>query len=54
MLVPFLRRRERPVNRRLFLWGGGVALPLLTLMALVPYAMTVGQGTRASTAADRL
>lgn len=54
MLVPFLRRRERPVNRRLFLWGGGVALPLLTLTALVPYAMTVGQGTRSSTAADRL
>jgi cytochrome c oxidase subunit 2 len=31
MLVPFLRPRERPVNRNLFLWGGGVALPLLTL-----------------------
>ena len=27
MLVPFLRRREGRVNRRLFLWGGGVALP---------------------------
>src|SRR4051794_24009876 len=26
MLVPFLRRRERRVNRMLFLWGGGVAL----------------------------
>ena len=54
MLVPFLRRRERPVNRNLFLWGGGVALPLLTLTALVPYVMTVGHETRASTAPDRL
>ena len=54
MLVPFLRRRERPVNRNLFLWGGGVALPGLTLLALVPYVMTVGHETRASTAPDRL
>jgi cytochrome c oxidase subunit II len=52
--VPFLRRRERPVNRNLFLWGGGVALPGLTLTALVPYVMTVGHETRASTAPDRL
>ena len=51
---PFLRRRERPVNRRLFLWGGGVALPLLTLTLLVPYTMSVGHGTRAPTAPDRL
>jgi cytochrome c oxidase subunit 2 len=49
MLVPFLRPRERPVNRNLFLWGGGVALPLLTLTALVPYVMTVGHETRAAT-----
>ncbi|MGD9616547.1 MAG: cytochrome c oxidase subunit II [Alphaproteobacteria bacterium] len=54
MLVPFLRRQQRPVNRNLFLWGGGVALPGLTLLALVPYVMTVGHGTRASTAPDRL
>jgi cytochrome c oxidase subunit 2 len=54
MLVPFLRRRERVVNRNLFLWGGGIALPTLTLTALVPYVMMVGQGTRASTAVDRL
>jgi cytochrome c oxidase subunit 2 len=54
MLVPILRPREGPVNRRLFLWGGGVALPLLTLTALVPYVMTVGHETRASTAPDRL
>lgn len=53
-LAPFLRRRERPVNRRLFLWGGGVALPLLTLTALVPYVFSVGHGTRAATAPDRL
>jgi cytochrome c oxidase subunit 2 len=54
MLVPFLRRREGPANRRLFLWGGGVALPLLTLTALVSYVMTIGHETRAPTAADRL
>ncbi|MFL5576733.1 MAG: cytochrome c oxidase subunit II [Gemmatimonadaceae bacterium] len=53
MLVPFLRRRERPVDRRVFLWGGA-ALPLVMLTALVPYAMTVGHETRASTRADRL
>jgi len=54
MLVPLLRRRERSVNRNLFLWGGGVALPAVTLTALVPYVMTVGHETRASTAPDRL
>jgi hypothetical protein len=32
MLVPFLHRRERSVNRRLFPLGGGVALPALTLL----------------------
>jgi cytochrome c oxidase subunit 2 len=54
MLVPFLSRRERAVNRKLFLWGGGVALPAVTLTLLVPYVMTVGQGTRAATGPDRL
>ena len=54
MLLPFRRRRERTVNRRLFLWGGGVALPLLTLTALVPYVFTLGHETRASTRPDRL
>ncbi len=53
-ILPFVRRRERPVNQRLFLWGGGVALPLLTLSALVPYSFTVGHETRASTSSDRL
>jgi cytochrome c oxidase subunit 2 len=54
MLVPFLRRRDGPVNRKLFLWGGGVALPFVTLSFLVPYVMTVGHETRAPAAADRL
>jgi len=49
MLVPFLRRRERRVNRSLFLWGGGVALPAVTLSVLVPYVMTVGTEMRAPT-----
>jgi cytochrome c oxidase subunit II len=53
MLIPFLRRRARPVNRKLFLWGGGVALPLLTLTLLVPYVLSIGHETRAP-AADRL
>ena len=54
MLLPFLRRRESPVNHNLFLWGGGVALPFFTLVALVPYVMTVGHETRAAPAPDRL
>jgi cytochrome c oxidase subunit 2 len=54
MLVPFLRKQPRPPNRRLFLWGGGVGLPLVTVMALVPYVLTVGHETRAATAADAL
>jgi cytochrome c oxidase subunit 2 len=54
MLVPLLGRRERTAHRKLFLWGGGVALPLLTLSALVPYVFTVGQEMRAPTAPDRL
>jgi cytochrome c oxidase subunit 2 len=53
-LLPLLRRREREVNEKLFLWGGGVALPLLTLSAIVPYVMSVGHETRAATAPDRL
>jgi cytochrome c oxidase subunit 2 len=54
MLKPILRRREGAANQKLFLWGGGVALPLLTLTVLVPYVMSVGQEMRASTAPDRL
>lgn len=53
-LVPFVRRRERRVDRRYFLWGGGVLLPLVTLSVLVPYVMSVGHETRATTSADRL
>ena len=54
MLTPFVRRRPRPVNRALFLWGGGVALPLLTLTALVPYTLRVAQEMAVSSAPDRL
>jgi cytochrome c oxidase subunit II len=54
MLVPFVRRSDRPINRALFLWGGGVALPTLTLLALVPYVMTVGSEMRAPTGSNRL
>jgi cytochrome c oxidase subunit 2 len=50
MLAPFLRRRERRANQKLFLWGGGIALPALALTALVPYVLTVGHETRAPTA----
>jgi cytochrome c oxidase subunit 2 len=52
MLIPCLHRRERPIDRRLFLWGGGVALPALTLSALVPYVMTVGGQMRSPTSSD--
>lgn len=54
MLIPFLRRRDGPVNRKLFLWGGGVALPFVTLSFLVPYVMTVGHETRAPVTAGQL
>jgi cytochrome c oxidase subunit 2 len=54
MLAPFVRRRARPVDSRLFIWGGGVVLPSLTLTALVPYVMTFGPETRASTGPDSL
>ncbi|MFL5541852.1 MAG: cytochrome c oxidase subunit II [Longimicrobiaceae bacterium] len=53
-LLPFLRPREGPVNRRLFLWGGGVVLPLVTLTALLPYVFSVGHGMRAPTRPDGL
>jgi cytochrome c oxidase subunit II len=54
MLVPFVRPRQRPVNRRLFLWGGGVLLPFVTLSVLVPFVMKSGHETRTSTSPDRL
>ncbi len=54
MLLPFLRARTRPANHRLMLWGGGVALPALTVAALVPWVMSIGHGTRAPSAADQL
>lgn len=54
MLVPFLRRRERRANHNLFLWGGGVALPGLTLTALLPYVLTVGGEMRTPTLSNHL
>jgi cytochrome c oxidase subunit II len=54
MLVPFLLRREGGVNERLFLWGGGVVLPGVTVTALIPFVLGAGEETRASTAPDRL
>jgi len=53
-LIPVMARRDRAVNRRLFVWGGGVALPLVTLTALVPYVLSVGHETRAPTSPNRL
>jgi cytochrome c oxidase subunit 2 len=50
MLVPVWRGQRSAINRGLFLWGGGVALPGLTLAALVPYTMLVGGSMRQSTA----
>lgn len=54
MILPFVRDREGPVNSNLFLWGGGVALPFLTLLVLVPYVMSVGHESRAVTSAEHL
>jgi cytochrome c oxidase subunit II len=54
MLVPFLRRRERRANQKFFLWGGGVALPGLTLTALIPYVLTVGEEMRTPTLSNHL
>ena len=54
MLVPFVRRRGGGVNQRLFLWGGGVALPGVTVTLLIPFVLGAGEEMRASTAPDRL
>jgi cytochrome c oxidase subunit II len=54
IVLPFTSGRPRTANRRLFLWGGGVALPVITLSALVPYVLTVGHESRAATSPRRL
>lgn len=54
MIIPFVRRRERGANEKWFLWGGGIALPAVTLTLLVPYVFTLGHETRASTTPDRM
>jgi cytochrome c oxidase subunit 2 len=46
MIIPFVRRRERGANEKWFLWGGGIALPAVTLTLLVPYVFTLGHETR--------
>lgn len=52
MLAPFARRSHRPVPRRLFLWGGGVALPAITLTALIPFIAATGVSMREPVPAD--
>lgn len=54
MLYPFLRRRRAPPSERLFLWGGGVALPSLTLAALIPYVLATGTEIRMPATPDRI
>ncbi len=49
MLVPLWRATQRPIHRGLFLWGGGVALPGLTLVMLIPYTNVVGGSMREPT-----
>lgn len=51
MIWPFVRRRHVPANRRLFLWGGGVALPSLAILGLIPYVLVTGDGMRQRQAA---
>jgi cytochrome c oxidase subunit II len=53
-VAPFVRPGSGPVNRKLFLWGGGVALPFITLLILVPYVFTVGHEIRSPIGAHRL
>jgi cytochrome c oxidase subunit II len=57
MLWPFLRRRAgAPLERRhnIFLWGGGVALPSVALLGLIPLVLLTGNELRAPTASTRL
>jgi cytochrome c oxidase subunit 2 len=51
MLVPFIRRNHRPVRQKLFLWGG-VALPAVTLTAMIPFIAVTGVSVREPVAAD--
>ena len=44
--MPFVQKRERNVNTKLFLWTG-VGLPAVTLTALVPYILAIGHETGA-------
>src|SRR4051794_17885137 len=53
MLVPFMRKRERSVNEKLFLWTG-VGLPAVTLTVFVPYVLATGHETRAPTSPNHL
>ncbi len=54
MLRPFIGKGVKAANHKWFLWGGGVALPLITLTALVPYVFSIGQETRARTPGNAL
>jgi cytochrome c oxidase subunit 2 len=54
MLYPLFRRRRAPPSERVFLWGGGVALPSLALAALVPFVMATGSEMRQPTSRDRI
>lgn len=54
IVVPFFGRGERAPRRNLFLWGGGVALPGLTLTALVPFMVGTGAEMRAPTGPGHL
>lgn len=53
ILAPFMRRGDGAVKPKLFLWVGA-GLPALTLSALVPYVLVVGQEPRAPQPSDRL
>ncbi len=51
--MPFVQKRERNVNTKLFLWTG-VGLPAVTLTALVPYILAIGHETRAPSSPNQL
>ena len=48
MLAPLLHKGERAPNRKLFLWGGGVILPCVTLAMLLPLTFMTGGSMRAT------
>jgi cytochrome c oxidase subunit II len=54
VLVPFVRLNRRRTPIGLFLWGGGIVLPSVTLMTLLPFVFTTGSHQRGTSEAAKL